>query len=546
MKHLQNVQRQQLSQAVATDPHTLHKFKAGFNECASEVSIIGSACSKGVFTSSLLRKAYLLSTWHGGYAFHDGPNMHATPTNALAPFRLFAGEPVRVAHGGSGRGGAAAAGGPPLGLRAGAAATRTLLVPRPGPGPRPGPWPGPGARPGPGPHRARHLLDDAERAAAGRSHALQRVQLQPPATASCCDNAVALHVVQVQLSGDINNNNNVSSRVQSLQLIPSRLPTGELALLLPNSATGQLSSAGLLFPAAAAATPGSTTADAIKASPLSPRSPHASAFTAVGSLSVSALGALGSVAATPPASDAASASASAPGSATGSASSSPDTPPSSARALQLARVAADSSTSSSPESASSPSLAPGPRAHGRASPITSSSGLGLGLGVEVKLEPKQEPQDVDASATPRTPLAAPRGPRAASALDFSLKRCTSDSSETEAEAEAEGAPPAKLARYTLSVTSAPATSTGLVGPFAPPLAVPAAAMAAVGPGHAGHALAALGRPLFAAPVLPTPPALPALPTLPALQPHDTAGHEARDAHEGPEGPEGDRDMWRPW
>ena len=39
VKHLQNVQRQQLSQAVSADPHTLHKFKSGFNECASEVGM---------------------------------------------------------------------------------------------------------------------------------------------------------------------------------------------------------------------------------------------------------------------------------------------------------------------------------------------------------------------------------------------------------------------------------------------------------------------------------------------------------------------------
>ncbi|KAF2900459.1 hypothetical protein ILUMI_05729 [Ignelater luminosus] len=37
VKHLQNVQRQQLALAMATDPSVLRKFKAGFNECAEEV-----------------------------------------------------------------------------------------------------------------------------------------------------------------------------------------------------------------------------------------------------------------------------------------------------------------------------------------------------------------------------------------------------------------------------------------------------------------------------------------------------------------------------
>ncbi|KAF5273943.1 hypothetical protein FQA39_LY01058 [Lamprigera yunnana] len=38
VKHLQNVQRQQLALAMATDPSVLRKFKAGFNECAEEVN----------------------------------------------------------------------------------------------------------------------------------------------------------------------------------------------------------------------------------------------------------------------------------------------------------------------------------------------------------------------------------------------------------------------------------------------------------------------------------------------------------------------------
>lgn len=38
VKHLQNVQRQQLAMAIATDPSVLRKFKSGFNECADEIN----------------------------------------------------------------------------------------------------------------------------------------------------------------------------------------------------------------------------------------------------------------------------------------------------------------------------------------------------------------------------------------------------------------------------------------------------------------------------------------------------------------------------
>ncbi|KAJ8980417.1 hypothetical protein NQ317_018809, partial [Molorchus minor] len=37
VKHLQNVQRQQLALAMATDPSILRKFKTGFNECSTEI-----------------------------------------------------------------------------------------------------------------------------------------------------------------------------------------------------------------------------------------------------------------------------------------------------------------------------------------------------------------------------------------------------------------------------------------------------------------------------------------------------------------------------
>lgn len=38
VKHLQNVQRQQLAIAIASDPTVLRKFKSGFNECATEIN----------------------------------------------------------------------------------------------------------------------------------------------------------------------------------------------------------------------------------------------------------------------------------------------------------------------------------------------------------------------------------------------------------------------------------------------------------------------------------------------------------------------------
>ncbi|XP_067139815.1 transcription factor HES-1-like [Centruroides vittatus] len=38
VRYLQNVQRQQMAAAISTDPTVLNKFRAGFNECATEVS----------------------------------------------------------------------------------------------------------------------------------------------------------------------------------------------------------------------------------------------------------------------------------------------------------------------------------------------------------------------------------------------------------------------------------------------------------------------------------------------------------------------------
>ncbi|XP_030753595.1 uncharacterized protein LOC115880516 [Sitophilus oryzae] len=51
VKHLQNVQRQQLALAMATDPSVVRKFKSGFNECATEIDrylVKNDAIEKGV------------------------------------------------------------------------------------------------------------------------------------------------------------------------------------------------------------------------------------------------------------------------------------------------------------------------------------------------------------------------------------------------------------------------------------------------------------------------------------------------------------------
>ena len=44
VKHLRNLQRQQRSAAMATDPAVMEKYRAGFNECASEVMHYVSSC----------------------------------------------------------------------------------------------------------------------------------------------------------------------------------------------------------------------------------------------------------------------------------------------------------------------------------------------------------------------------------------------------------------------------------------------------------------------------------------------------------------------
>ena len=166
VKHLQNIQRQQLAVAVATDPTVLHKFKTGFNECATEVSrYIGRI--EGVEPSVKQRLVAHLANCVSGL-------------QQLSPFS-FGGSSVITSNIGS-------------------------VFP-----------------------------------AVGVSNTFHLPLQQGPNTAS---STTGLPTILPQIpTGDVNNNHhhNTATRLQmtgGLQLIPSRLPTGELALLLPNS--GQL------------------------------------------------------------------------------------------------------------------------------------------------------------------------------------------------------------------------------------------------------------------------------------------------------------------
>lgn len=148
VKHLQTIQRQQMSLAVSADPGVIQKFRSGFSECAGEVTRYMSAGSAG-------------------------------------------------------------------GVEAG---VRQRLV----------------------------------------AHLTSCVQQMAPTPAAS---------VQQGLTPEDVNNNTASARLQTLQLIPSRLPSGELALLLPNSQHLPL------FPENQV----STTSD----SPVAVSSSRGSAFTAV-------------------------------------------------------------------------------------------------------------------------------------------------------------------------------------------------------------------------------------------------------------------------
>nr|CAD7430225.1 unnamed protein product [Timema monikensis] len=187
VKHLQTVQRQQLTVAMTTDPGVLHKFKTGFNECAGEVSrYIGRM--EGVESEVKQRLIGHLANC-------------VTGLQQLSPFSF-----------GGGMGGALSA-----------------MAALQGGGPT--------------------------------------LPLSP---------------------GDVNNNQH-SSRLQGLHLIPSRLPTGELALLLPNSGQLPLFSSVAHAPAANNPNP-STTNPATANAGFAPTSTvtsgsidrsHPSAFTAV-------------------------------------------------------------------------------------------------------------------------------------------------------------------------------------------------------------------------------------------------------------------------
>ncbi|PNF35675.1 Protein deadpan [Cryptotermes secundus] len=183
VKHLQTIQRQQLAVAVATDPTVLHKFKTGFNECASEVSRYISRI-EGVEPAVKQRLVAHLSSCVSGL-------------QQLSPFTF---------------GGSTAI-----------SSTIGSVFPT-----------------------------------MGVSTALHLPLQQGPNTPSSTTN---LQTILPQIpTGDVNNNHhNSGTRLQmtgGLQLIPSRLPTGELALLLPHS--GQLPGNVLPFFPPLAATQGTT------------------------------------------------------------------------------------------------------------------------------------------------------------------------------------------------------------------------------------------------------------------------------------------------
>ncbi|XP_046390055.1 flocculation protein FLO11-like [Ischnura elegans] len=242
VKHLQNMQRQQLAVAVATDPTVLHKFRTGFNECAGEVSrYIGRI--EGVDPAVRSRLLSHLSSCVSGL-------------HQLTPFSF---------------GAMAAAANPPP--------------------PPPGaqvPFAAPPTPPAGNPHLSMMAGEEGSGGvlpcgtSAGAPQAQQPHPPPPPPFAS----------------GDVNNNQSqqqsAAARLMAgLQLIPSRLPTGELALLLPGS--GRLSDStegGTSF--SSSVSPGiSTSLSTSSSSALntsgpspsasaSPRGPtHHSAFTAV-------------------------------------------------------------------------------------------------------------------------------------------------------------------------------------------------------------------------------------------------------------------------
>lgn len=182
VKHLQTIQRQQLAVAVATDPTVLHKFKTGFNECASEVSRYISRI-EGVEPAVKQRLVAHLSNC-------------VSSLQQLSPFTFGTNNAIN---------------------------TINSVFPTMG------------------------------------SSALHLPLQQGPNNSS----STGLPTILPQIpSGDVNNNHHHSTgtRLQmsgGLQLIPSRLPTGELALLLPN--TGQIPGNVLPFFPPPATTQGTST-----------------------------------------------------------------------------------------------------------------------------------------------------------------------------------------------------------------------------------------------------------------------------------------------
>ncbi|XP_044754621.1 transcription factor HES-1-like [Coccinella septempunctata] len=96
VKHLQNIQRQQLAIAMATNPSAVRKFRAGFDDCADEIDKclnqiegVGDSLKQGL--TSHLRKcmngieqvAHLNFPDQSHIPFLGNPNIMSTPTSKL-------------------------------------------------------------------------------------------------------------------------------------------------------------------------------------------------------------------------------------------------------------------------------------------------------------------------------------------------------------------------------------------------------------------------------------------------------------------------------
>ncbi|KAL5287661.1 hypothetical protein ACFFRR_008514 [Megaselia abdita] len=97
VKHLQSVQRQQLSMAIQTDPTVIHKFKTGFVECAEEVNRYVSQldnvepCVRQRLASHLTNCAQniehmgTLNSFNTGYRSTTNPSIFGTNSSPLFP-----------------------------------------------------------------------------------------------------------------------------------------------------------------------------------------------------------------------------------------------------------------------------------------------------------------------------------------------------------------------------------------------------------------------------------------------------------------------------